>query len=127
MTDKRDLREIIDLNFNHRVLSEDLMVESSQRHCDMYMASDGKWYMELAGREYGDREEADTYGPFPDQEACMDYLDNFSNPGGWGEDDSGTRKPPTQNPNGNKVQNPRSSGGGGSFSAFGGRFGGSRY
>ena len=126
VNDKKNLREIVGLDFRKRVLSEDLMVESMQRHCDMYLASNGKWYMELADREYGEREEATTYGPFVDQEACMDYLDNFSNPGGWGEDDSGSRPPPMQSPNGGKVQNPRSANTT-SFGAFGGRFGGSRY
>jgi len=104
MTEKRNLREIIDLDFTKQVLSEDLIAESMQRHCDMYKAANGKWYLELAAQEYGDQSEANTYGPFADQEACIDYLDNFSNPGGWGEDDSGTRPVPTQSPNGNRVQ-----------------------
>jgi len=118
MTDKRNLREVVGLDFRKRVLSEDLIAESMQRHCDMYLASDGKWYMELAAHEYGDQHEADAYGPFPTQEACIDHLDNFSNPGGWGEDDSGTRPPPKTAPNGTPVQRPGGSRGG-SF-GFGG-------
>ena len=84
-----------------------LICESMQRHCAMYKASDGKWYMELADHEYADYEEANTYGPFSSQEQAMDYLDNFSNPGGWSEDDSGKRQPPTKSPNGSPVQSPR--------------------
>lgn len=118
MSDKKNLREVVGLDFRKKILSEDLIAESMQRHCDMYLASDGKWYMELAADEYGEYDEADAYGPFPSQEACMRFLNNFSNPGGWGEDDSGTRPPPTQSPNGRPVRSPRS-GGGGSF-GFGG-------
>ncbi len=121
VNDKKNLREIVDLNFTKKILSEDLIAESMQRHCEMYKADNGKWYLELAAQEYGEQDEADTYGPFVDQEACMNHLDNFSNPGGWGEDDSGTRPAPTQSPSGRPVQNPR---GGRSGSAFG--FGGSR-
>lgn len=83
-----------------------LICESMQRHCDFYKASDGKWYMELADHEYADREEANTYGPFSSFDQAMDYLDNFSNPGGFGEDDSGKRPPPTKSPNGRPVQRP---------------------
>ncbi len=104
MSDKRNLREIIDLDFRKRVICEDTLIESTKRHCDMYLASNGRWYMELADQEHGTLEEAVSYGPFLDQEACVDYLNNFANPGGWGEDDSGTRPPPTLSPNGQKVQ-----------------------
>ena len=107
MVDRRNLREIVELDFRERVLSEDLIAESTERHCDMYKATDGKWYVELAAHEYGDHSEADTYGPFVDQAACVRHLDNFSNPGGWGEDDSGTRPVPTQSPNGNPVRSGR--------------------
>lgn len=103
-------------------LDEALLCESAPRHCAFYKASDGKWYMELADREYyneddpepgsrwgdGERESATTYGPFPTEDAAMDYLDNFSNPGGFHTDDSGKAPPPTKSPNGNPVVNPSS-------------------
>lgn len=102
-----------------------LIYESVSRHAAFYKATDGKWYMELADREYGEREEANAYGPFSTMEKAIDYLDQFSNPGGWSEDDSGTRPPPTKGPNGRPVIRPGSSGGSsfGSFS-FGRGFGG---
>ncbi len=125
MNDKKNLREVVGLDFRKKIINEDLMVESSSRYCSMYKATNGKWYMELAAREYGDYEDATAYGPFSSMEAVMKHLQGFSNPGGWDEDDSGTRPPPTQSPNGSKVVNP--SMGAGSYGAFGGRFGGSRY
>lgn len=102
-----------------------LVLESVSRYCSFYKASDGKWYLELAHDEYGEREDATTYGPFSTQDKAIDYLDQFSNPGGWDEDDSGTRPPPTKGPNGRPVVRPGSSGGSsyGGFS-FGRGFGG---
>lgn len=94
-----------------------LINESTSRHCSFYLASNGKWYLELASREYGEREDADTFGPFSTMDKAVDYLDQFSNPGGWDEDDSGKRPPPTKSPNGRPVQSP---GGGGGGSMWGG-------
>ena len=80
-----------------------LIYESTSRYCSFYKASDGKWYMDLASEEYGEYEDATTYGPFSTMDKAIDYLDQFSNPGGWNEDDSGTRPPPTKSPNGRPV------------------------
>lgn len=83
-------------------------VASSSRHCEFYKAQDGRWYMELASREYGDERDATTYGPFPTQDAAERYLsDNFSNPGGWYEDDSGDKPVPKRSPNGQPVERPQ--------------------
>lgn len=79
---------------------------SSSRHCSFYKASNGKWYMELARREYGGREDSDCYGPFPDEASALKYLDRFSNPGGYDTDESGTDEPPKKAPNGNPVIKP---------------------
>lgn len=86
--------------------------ESMSRHCDFYLATDGKWYLELAHNEYGEWDEATTYGPFNSMEKAETYLDNnFSNPGGFGVDDSGEHEVPTQSPDGGKVVRPGSGGG----------------
>ncbi len=109
-----------------RVLTEELMVESVSRYCSFYKASNGKWYMDLAPHEYGEYEDATTYGPFYSEDSAMKFLHNFANPGGYDVDDSGTAAPPTQSPNGDKVQSPSSGGlGGGSYGlrGFGGRYG----
>jgi hypothetical protein len=76
----------------------------------MYKASDGKWYLELAHDEYGERWDADTYGPFSSQQAVDDFLERFPNPGGMGVDDSGEQPPPTESPNGSPVIKPKSRG-----------------
>ena len=82
---------------------------SVSRYCAFYQARDGKWYMELAIREYGERDDATTYGPFYGLRTAKDYLhDNFSNPGGWTEDDSGRMPVPTRSPNGRPVHSPSS-------------------
>lgn len=89
-------------------LINELLQESTPRHCFVYKAKDGLWYMELADREYGEKEEATTYGPFPSEDAADDYLSNFSNPGGYGVDSSGRRPVPRRSPNGQKVVSPAS-------------------
>ena len=86
-----------------RLLCEETLVESSSRYCSFYKAKNGKWYMELAPQEYGEYEDATTYGPFYSEESALKYLDNFSNPGGYDVDDSGEREVPTMSPNGDKV------------------------
>lgn len=80
---------------------------SVSRYCSFYKAQDGRWFMELAQEEHGEREDATTYGPFRDQEAAIEYLDeNFANPGGWNVEDSGTLPVPTVSPNGEHVMRP---------------------
>lgn len=81
-----------------------LMLESVSRYCHFYKASDGNWYMDLANEEYGEYEDATTYGPFGSEGGAIAYLNKFSNPGGWSTDESGERKPPTVSPNGSPVQ-----------------------
>lgn len=83
---------------------------SCSRHCAFYKAVDSNWYMELAHEEHAGREDSDTYGPFASFDAAKQYLDrNFSNPGGWWDDDSGTAPVPTQGHNGEPVIDPRKS------------------
>jgi hypothetical protein len=77
------------------------------RHCDFYKATNGKWYMELADEEYGERYDATTYGPFDSEDAAKRYLDQFSNPGGYSTDDSGEQPVPTKSPNGGSVIAPK--------------------
>ena len=80
---------------------------STQRYCGIFKAVDGKWYMDLAHNEYGDLDEATTYGPFASEEAVNQYLDyNFSNPGGYSLDGSGGHPAPKVSPNGDPVINP---------------------
>lgn len=111
-----------------RLLCEETLVESTSRYCSFYKATNDKWYLELAPHEYGEYEDATTYGPFYSEESAMKYLSNFSNPGGYDTDDSGSREVPTQSPNGDKVRSPSSGGGGGgSFGLGGGGRGGYRF
>ena len=107
-----------------RLIREELLVESVSRFCEFWLASNGKWYMDLAHDEYGEAYDATTYGPFNSEEAADKYLrDNFSNPGGASIDDSGDRSVPTKSPDGSPVVNPRrSSRGSYSSSPFGRRF-----
>jgi hypothetical protein len=75
-----------------------------QRHCAFITTPNGV-FLELAAMEYGEREEADTYGPFADKEEALTFLeDNFANPGGWDEWEKSTA--PTVSPNGNPIQKP---------------------
>lgn len=114
----KSLREVVEFDPCERVVTEELLVESMQRHCEFYLAADGKWYMELAPDEYGEQWDADTYGPFYDEDSAVKYLDNFSNPGGYGIDDTGTRPAPKQSPNGRSVISPRQTRGLNSYSRF---------
>jgi len=104
-------------NMKAKLVKESLN-ESMSRYCHFYKASNEKWYMELAHNEYGEWDEATTYGPFNSEEATDQYLsDNFSNPGGMSIDDSGEKDPPTESPNGSPVQR-----GGGGNRMMGGNF-----
>jgi hypothetical protein len=81
--------------------------ESLQRYCHIYKAKNGKWYLELANREYAGREDATTYGPFNSMEdADKEISDWHSNPGGLSIDKSGKKPVPKKSPNGLKVQKP---------------------
>lgn len=69
---------------------------SCSRRCDVWKATDGKWYMLLGKFEHAeDEEDCDSFGPFSSAEATHRYRqNNHSNPGSYNEDDSGTRSPP---------------------------------
>jgi hypothetical protein len=68
---------------------------SCRRRCDIWKATDGKWYMLLGKFEDADEEnDCDAFGPFSSEEAAGRELRNHSNPGGFTTDDSGTRPPP---------------------------------
>ncbi len=71
---------------------------SCQRRCDVWKATDGRWYMALGRFEHADDDEdCDFLGPFSSAEAATRHLfQNYSNPGGYGEDDSGTMPPPAK-------------------------------
>ena len=84
--------------------------ESMSRHCFIYKAKNGKWYMELAPDEYGEQHSADLYGPFNSEEAADDYLDYFSNPGGLSLDKSGKMPVPKRAPNGSPIIKPKKGG-----------------
>jgi len=86
---------------------KDYIKESMQRYCNIYKAKNKKWYLELADQEYGEYYDATTYGPFNSMENAEDYLDNFSNPGGLGIDDSGDTPTPKKSPNGKPIQKPQ--------------------
>lgn len=95
---------------------------SMQRYCFIYKAKDGSWYMDLAETEHGEERDAYTYGPFPSEEAVIDYLhDNHSNPGGWTTDKRGNRSVPRRSPNRAPVEKPRRGRWGSSRMAFKGK------
>jgi len=79
---------------------------STQRHCAVYLAKNGKWYMELGVQEYDRQSDSTTYGPFVSMDKAYDELRYHSNPGGSMQDSSGTREVPTVSPNGRPIQKP---------------------
>lgn len=72
---------------------------SCQRACEIWFATDAKWYMMLGNFEHAyDAEDCTFYGPFTSEQAVDQFLSrNFSNPGGSSTDDTGTCPPP-ENP-----------------------------
>lgn len=90
-----------------RLLEEAVLKESSMRYAGIYLASDGQWYLDLASREYGEHDDATTYGPFSSEHSAERHLNNFSNPGGLEIDRDGKAPPPSQSPNGLPVESPR--------------------
>ena len=71
--------------------------ESCSRDCDIYKATNGKWYMELeeCGREYEGNGRYETFGPYnSEDEAINDTGNHGPNPGGFSTNPSGTRQPP---------------------------------
>ena len=71
---------------------------SQVRRCDVWKATDGSWYMLLGRFEHAeDEEDCDSFGPFSSSEAAFNHVTrNYSNPGGYDEDGSGTRPPPAR-------------------------------
>lgn len=68
---------------------------SMSRRCDIWLATDKKWYMRLGNFEYAyDDWECTVYGPFDTEEALEKELDRHSNPGGSFTDRSGRIPPP---------------------------------
>ena len=90
-----------------REIASPTLSESMSRYAEIWKASDGSWYLDLANKEHGDWDDATTYGPFSSEAAADKYMDKFSNPGSLVVDDSGSRNPPEKSPNGSKVQKPR--------------------
>ena len=82
--------------------------ESVSRYCHIYKAKDKNWYLELAHKEYGDYEQAYTYGPFSTEKELMEFLNQYPNPGGYSYDPSGKQKVPKKSPNGKPVEKPES-------------------
>lgn len=79
---------------------------SVQRHCFIYAAKNGKWYMELGHDEGDRREDSTTYGPFNNQEEVDNERRYHSNPGGSMMDASGKMEVPTISPNGSPIRPP---------------------
>lgn len=68
---------------------------SMMRRCDIWKATDGKWYMFLGRFEHAEEfHECDIFGPFKSKAAVMAELDRHSNPGAFCLDDSGKGSPP---------------------------------
>ena len=85
---------------------KDYIKESIQRHCAIYKAKNGKWYLELADKEYGEEYDATTYGPFDTEDDADGELQFHSNPGGFSVDSSGKTPVPKRSPNGSPIQKP---------------------
>jgi len=79
---------------------------SMQRHGFIYLAKNGKWYMELGTDEGDRREDSTTYGPFNNENEIDNERRFHSNPGGSMRDASGTMEVPTTSPNGSRIRPP---------------------
>ena len=79
---------------------------STSRYCEIFKATNGRWYLLLGDFEYAEWEDSTAYGPFSSENAADNYIRNFSNPGALDVDDSGTKPPPTKSPNGRPVVRP---------------------
>lgn len=58
---------------------------SVSRECAFVEYKPNQWYLLLARDEHGELypSTADAWGPFDNFQAADDYLENFSNPGGY--------------------------------------------
>ena len=107
------LKAFVDVSVNGQVLIKGVKVFKDRDGNESVsmpkqQAKNGKWYLDLAPNEYGEWQDADTYGPFPSEKAADKYLDRFSNPGSLDIDDSGDRPVPKKSPNGSRIQKPGS-------------------
>lgn len=68
---------------------------SQQRECAIVGLHKDEWYLLISMHEYGRLEDNDAncYGSFLTEKAAEDYIDNFSNPGGWSVYRPTDRKP----------------------------------
>jgi hypothetical protein len=72
-----------------------------RRKCEIWKATDGQWYMLLGKWQNAiDKSDCDSFGPFSSSKETQEYLRYYysecrnADPGGFFEDDSGTRPPP---------------------------------
>lgn len=68
---------------------------STSRRCDIWLATDKKWYMVLGNFEYAyDDADCTVYGPFDSRDDLEKELDRHSNPGCLTVNEWGTIPPP---------------------------------
>jgi len=96
------INKVVDGNAADITVTE--TVESVSRYCSIYKARNGKWYLELADKEYGEYEDAYTYGPFDSEVKAEHELNNYSNPGSVDTDSSGSAPVPIKSPNGSPIR-----------------------
>lgn len=65
------------------------------RHCLIYKAQSGRWYLELADLVGQGADKAVTYGPFLNRLTLQSELSRHPHPGRIFLDDSGSRPDPT--------------------------------
>jgi hypothetical protein len=90
---------------------EQYLNESSPRYCNIYLARDKRWYMDLSEKEYGEYKDATTYGPFNSEDEVHQFLDRFANLESFSSDASGREPIPKRSPNGSRVIKPLLGGG----------------
>lgn len=84
---------------------------SVSRRCLIYLANNGKWYLELGDYEHAwEPHECTTYGPFESEELARGETDHHSNAGSLNIDRNGTMPAPLESPNGSPLQPPTRSG-----------------
>lgn len=71
---------------------------STVRRCEFFKATDGQWYVSLGDYEHAyEDHQCTNYGPYASLDAAESFVfDNFSNPGGYGVNDSGTIEVPSE-------------------------------
>jgi hypothetical protein len=76
---------------------------SMDRHCIIYLASDGRWFLELGDREGDGPQDSTAYGPFPSMKAAEAELAHHGNLGRIRVDGTGMRAAPTKSRNGRPL------------------------